>query len=272
MKWFKHDSDASIDAKLQTLLLDYGAAGYGLYWYCVELIVQGVGENNITFELEHDARIIARNLNLSIIETQNMIQKMIELNLFSITENNKLACYALAKRLDQSMTSNPSMRALISNLKTQNHDKVMTKSTMSHDKVKTEEKRREEIREEEKREEKILPKSYDSESDFSLSRDTHYDNLSKEYKEALQVFIESMGLSYPFDDFVNSLQAKASYKYKNFVKTYRTWAKNHIPKQAPQQRMDISKLPEGVSLQDMLNEAGEQWEREQEQKQIGGVR
>lgn len=36
------------------------------------------------------------------------------------------------------------------------------------------------------------------------------------------------------------------------------------------QRMDISKLPEGVSLQDMLNEAGEQWEREQEQKQIGG--
>ena len=38
------------------------------------------------------------------------------------------------------------------------------------------------------------------------------------------------------------------------------------------QRMDISKLPEGVSLQDMLNEAGEQWEREQEQKQIGGGR
>jgi len=37
-------------------------------------------------------------------------------------------------------------------------------------------------------------------------------------------------------------------------------------------RMDISKLPEGVSLQDMLNEAGEQWEREQEQKQIGVVR
>jgi hypothetical protein len=114
--------------------------------------------------------------------------------------------------------------------------------------------------------------AYEKESDFSLSRDTHYDNLSKEYKEALQVFIESMGLSYPFDDFVNSLQAKASYKYKNFVKTYRTWAKNHIPKQAPQQRMDISKLPEGVSLQDMLNEAGEQWEREQEQKQIGGGR
>lgn len=38
------------------------------------------------------------------------------------------------------------------------------------------------------------------------------------------------------------------------------------------QRMDISKLPEGISLQDMLNAAGEEWEREQEQKLIGGVR
>lgn len=38
------------------------------------------------------------------------------------------------------------------------------------------------------------------------------------------------------------------------------------------QRMDISKLPEGVSLQDMLDEAGRQWEQEQEQKLIGGGR
>lgn len=149
MKWFKHDSDASIDAKLQTLLLDYGAAGYGLYWYCVELIAQGVGENNITFELEHDARIIARNLNLSVAETQDMMRKMIELNLFSINENNKLACYALAKRLDQSMTSNQGMRNLIATLKSKNHDKVMTKSEESHDKVKTDKNRREEIREKE---------------------------------------------------------------------------------------------------------------------------
>jgi len=149
MKWFKHDADASIDAKLQELLLDYGAAGYGLYWYCIELIAQGVGENNITFELEHDARIIARNLNLTIQETKDMMKKMIDLNLFSINENNKLACYALAKRLDQSMTSNQGMRNLIANLKSQNHDKVMTESIVSHDKVKTDKNRKEEIRQEE---------------------------------------------------------------------------------------------------------------------------
>lgn len=150
MKWFKHDTDASIDAKLQELLLDYGASGYGLYWYCVELIAQNVNENNITFELEHDARIIARNLNLSLKETQDMMQKMIDLGLFSFSKNHKLACYALAKRLDQSMTSNPEFRALIKNVKeskTISHDEVM----INHDLVMQEEKRREEIRLEENR-------------------------------------------------------------------------------------------------------------------------
>lgn len=52
------------------------------------------------------------------------------------------------------------------------------------------------------------------------------------------------------------------------------WKGLFEPKKKPkqEQRMDISKLPEGVSLQDMLNAAGEEWEREQEQKLIGGVR
>ena len=159
MKWFKHDTDASIDAKLQELLLDYGASGYGLYWYCVELIAQNISDTNITFELEHDARIIARNLNLTVQETKDMMQKMIKLELFSISKNNKLACYALAKRLDQSMTSNSKFRNLISQIKTSSHDKVMIESEPPLDKVmqeekRREEKRREEIRKEEKREEK----------------------------------------------------------------------------------------------------------------------
>lgn len=149
MKWFKHDTDASIDAKLQELLLDYGASGYGLYWYCVELIAQNINDSNITFELEHDARIIARNLNLTVQETKDMMQKMINLELFSISKNNKLACYALANRLDQSMTSSPKFRNLISRIKENSHDFIMTKSTISHDKVMQEEKRREKKRKEE---------------------------------------------------------------------------------------------------------------------------
>jgi len=156
MKWFKHDSDASIDAKLQELLLDYGAAGYGLYWYCLELIAQGVGKNNITFELEHDVRIIARNMNLTQQETKDMMKKMIELELFSLSKNSKLACYAMAKRLDKSMTSNSDMRNIIGNIKLEGHDAVMISHDyleeshdsvmMESDLVMQEEKRREEIR------------------------------------------------------------------------------------------------------------------------------
>ena len=38
MEWFRHDSNANLDEKLQEVLLDYGLEGYGLYWYCIELI------------------------------------------------------------------------------------------------------------------------------------------------------------------------------------------------------------------------------------------
>ncbi len=54
MKWIKHDTDANQDNKLQNVLLDYGLEGYGLYWYCIELIGSKVDKDNITFELEHD--------------------------------------------------------------------------------------------------------------------------------------------------------------------------------------------------------------------------
>ena len=32
-EWFKHDSTASIDAKLRRLKMQWGMEGYGLYWY-----------------------------------------------------------------------------------------------------------------------------------------------------------------------------------------------------------------------------------------------
>jgi len=60
---------------------------------------------------------------------------------------------------------------------------------------------------------------------FSLSRDTHYDNLSAEYKANLKAEIEALGLGLSHDDFVTALQSKSSYKYKNFVLAYKNWAK-----------------------------------------------
>ena len=82
MDWFKHDSNANLDEKLQEVLLDYGLEGYGLYWYCIELIVNKISAENITFELKHDARIIARNTGASVQRVEEMMKRFIELGLF----------------------------------------------------------------------------------------------------------------------------------------------------------------------------------------------
>jgi len=141
MRWIKHDVDANQDAKLQNVLLDYGLEGYGLYWYCIELIAGKVSPENITFELEHDARIIARNVGSTAQKVEEMMRYFVELGLFEDSDGT-ITCIKIATRLNKSMTSNPEMRAIIGMLK--NHDPVMTKSpTVMKDKI-----RLEEIREE----------------------------------------------------------------------------------------------------------------------------
>lgn len=125
MKWIKHDTDANQDAKLQNVLLDYGLEGYGLYWYCIELIAGKVDKDNITFELEHDARIIARNVGCTAQKVEEMMRYFVELGLFEDSQGT-ITCLKLARRLDKSMTSNPEMRQLIENIKS--HDSIMTQS------------------------------------------------------------------------------------------------------------------------------------------------
>jgi len=136
MKWFKHDTDANQDAKLQNVLLDYGLEGYGLYWYCIELIAGKVDQDNITFSLEHDARIIAKGTGSTVQKVEEMMCYFVQIGLFAHV-GTMITCMKLAKRLDKSMTSNPAMRAVLDSLKdsalltkpcTNSHDSVMTQS------------------------------------------------------------------------------------------------------------------------------------------------
>lgn len=122
MKWIKHDTDANQDAKLQNVLLDYGLEGYGLYWYCIELIAGKVDKDNITFELEHDARIIARNTGSTAQKVEELMRYFVKIGLFE-NSHGVITCLKLARRLDKSMTSNPEMRNIIEQLKS--HDSVM---------------------------------------------------------------------------------------------------------------------------------------------------
>lgn len=133
MKWYKHDSNAHMDAKLRKVRIKYGMEGYGLYWYCLELIAQEVDEHNLSFELEHDAEIIGYDTNIDQERVQEMMETMCKLGLFE-DKSGVITCLKMAKRLDQSMTSNPKMRGLIAKVR-KSHDYIMTESCRNHDEV-----------------------------------------------------------------------------------------------------------------------------------------
>lgn len=119
MKWFKHDTDANSDNRLQNVLLDYGLEGYGLYWYCLELIGGNVDKDKFNFELEHDARVIARNTGSTPQKVEEMMKYFINIGLFENAEGI-VTCLKMAKRLDKSMTSNPEMRKVIEGFNSNN--------------------------------------------------------------------------------------------------------------------------------------------------------
>ena len=144
MQWFKHDSNATTDAKIRKLILRHGPTGYAVYFQCLELIASSISSNHITFELEHDAEIIADNLKIkgtadrSGVEIVGDIMRyMVELRLFEESDG-RIFCFKMLKRLDQSMTSNKEMRKIIQAGKekqagllaypNQNHDGVMIES------------------------------------------------------------------------------------------------------------------------------------------------
>lgn len=138
MNWFKHDTDATQDAKLKKLIIRHGTDGYAIYFHCLELIASDVSETNLTFELEHDSEIIADDLHIvgtagksGIQVVQEIMCYIIELNLFS-ESNGHIFCFKLLKRIDASMTSNERFRAMITEAK-RGHDDIM----MHHDKSMT---------------------------------------------------------------------------------------------------------------------------------------
>jgi hypothetical protein len=100
MKWFKHDSNASMDAKLQRLRMKYGMEGYGLYWFCLEAIARNVETHNLTFQLEEDAELIAAATGMHYEKVQDMMIYMVNIKLFENT-GGILTCLKMATRTDE---------------------------------------------------------------------------------------------------------------------------------------------------------------------------
>lgn len=112
MKWFKHESSAHMNAKLTKLRIKYGMEGYGLYWYCLELIANEVDGNKFTFELEHDAEIISHHTNIHYELVNEMMTFMVNLGLFEEKEGI-ITCLKLAKRLDERWTKSDELKKVI---------------------------------------------------------------------------------------------------------------------------------------------------------------
>lgn len=100
MKWFKHDSNASFDAKLKKVRLRYGMQGYGLYWYCLEQIAKNVDQHNLTFELEEDAELIAADTGIHYEQVNEMMLYFVTLKLFE-NNNGIITCIKMLRRTDE---------------------------------------------------------------------------------------------------------------------------------------------------------------------------
>jgi hypothetical protein len=100
VKWFKHDANASIDAKLKRLRLKYGIEGYGVYWYVLECIARTVEPHNLTFELEEDAELISSEVNIHHERVEEMMRFMCELGLFE-NATGRITCLKMASRSDE---------------------------------------------------------------------------------------------------------------------------------------------------------------------------
>lgn len=224
MQWFKHDSDASNDAKIKKLIIKHGAVGYAVYFHCLELIVSNISDTNVTFELEHDSEIIADDLKIQGNGTQSgsqiveeIMRTIIDLHLFD-ESNGHIFCFKLLKRLDTSMTSNSKFRKLIQEAKDKNHDTVM----ISHDTIMQDKIRQDKTIQEDNiicntpKPQKETKHKYGEYSHVSLT-DTEYRRLLSEWgedklKHMIQVLDEG-------------IEAKG-YKYKNYALALRTWERN----------------------------------------------
>ncbi len=123
MKWFKHFTNASANNKLTKVRMRYGAEGYAIYWYCLELIAGDLGESkDINFDLNHDAEVIGFNLKIDQLRVEEIMKYMISIGLFAEI-NGVISCIKLAKYLDIKTTSNESIKKIINSVKTDSGDR-----------------------------------------------------------------------------------------------------------------------------------------------------
>lgn len=188
MQWFKHDTDATQDAKLKKLIIKYFDRGYAIYFHCLELIAGDLSESNLTFELEHDSEIIADNLHIQgtaeksgIAIVEEIMRYIVELGLFQET-SGRIFCFKLLKRLDLSMSSSAKFRQLIKEAK-ENHDIVMIESCHCHDNIMQDKNRIDDMTIDKKEEPAQAPIPLEAYTFANLLYTLHRDKIDQGYRK-----------------------------------------------------------------------------------------
>ena len=172
MKWFRHDSAAHRDAKLKRLKHKHGIIGYGLYWYCLELIAGNVEKNNISFELEDDAELIALEWDLDRVTVSEIMGDMVSFGLFE-NSDGRITCLKMAHRLDDTTSRNPHIRDLINSLNSSDNSEESSEivgdcrnSSEIPDQIRLDKTRSDETSQKDPSQEKESPRSAEPVGDF----------------------------------------------------------------------------------------------------------
>ena len=215
IKWFRHESRAHLDAKLQKLVMKYGFEGYGLYWYCVENVCATL-EPGLTFELEQDSEILAHIGRMDSRRVEEIMLYMVSSGLFE-QSNNVVTCLKLAKFLGESGTRDERLRAVIKAAKSETvSDSQRLSQIVSdcHSNI-TEHKRRKDIGADAPKSARFTPPTPEQVADYCQERGNSID---------AQQFI---------DHYEANGWMRGKTKIKDWKACVRTWEKNQPTAQGP---------------------------------------
>ncbi len=102
MKWFKHEGDAQMNLKLQSVIENFGLEGYGYYWACLELVAKE--GNNYLVNSDKDWKLYFKKfLNIEIEKQEKILSFFSEKNLIDKNEliNGNLYIPKLEERSDE---------------------------------------------------------------------------------------------------------------------------------------------------------------------------
>ena len=102
MKWFKHETDAHSNLKLQAVINKYGLEGFGYYWAIVELV--GLQGENYSIEGSKDWQVyLSKFVNISLERQQELLNFFADKKLIDAKELGKgnLSIPKLAERSDE---------------------------------------------------------------------------------------------------------------------------------------------------------------------------